>query len=213
MYSLLDETFNADSQRYLWYGICFNEFNNMLKYINKSTEKHLATQLWKIIHNVIFVDEPTEKTIFKGDSENFFSSLVDFIFSLHNQDSSLLILDSTSIKVAQSNFILKLLSCFLDEIFEKKNYSVVLYFMKILMLIQSKEIMKFVISLKQIENKEENIIEVLKNFVQEICQPLLVNENVGGEEKLVISKLMVSLITYVEDSDKETYLKFLLKVR
>lgn len=206
----------------MWFGIFFKRLSVMLSQI-KSAEmeekvKPISGHLWSTIDSAVFQEGSGETTVsFIKPNADFFNSLVDFIFSVHQKQIFY-------INKLHEKFVKKALTAYIHEILENQNYSVVTECVSIIKLILSEQVVKYVLE----ESRSTKGIEKMKNdvttedilngatlsetFVTAILNPLLLHQEITNESKLAVIELVIQLTELVPDGKKDEYLRNVFSV-
>ena len=218
----LNDVFHPLSGRHMWFGIFFKRLNVMLNQI-KSAEKEekvkpISAHLWSAIESAVFQQGSRENTAnFGKPNTDFFNSLVDFIFSLHQKQIFY-------IGKLHEEFVEKALTGYIHEILENQNYSLITECVSIIKLVLSEQVVKCVLeggrNTKGFEQIKNDVItgEVSSNgilsetFVTAILNPLLLHQEIANESKLAMIQLVIQLTELVPGGKKDEYLRNLFSV-
>ena len=206
----------------MWFGIFFKRLSVMLGQI-KSAEteekvKPISGHLWSAIDSAVFQQGSRENKInFVKPNADFFNSLVDFIFSVHQKQVFY-------IGKLHEEFVKKALTGYIHEILENQNYSVVTECVSIIKLVLSEQVVKCVLEesrntkgLEQIKNyvttEEVSSDAILsETFVTAILNPLLLHQEITNESKLAVIQLVIQLTELVPNGKKDEYLRNVFSV-
>ena len=211
-----------------------------MSYVNDQSETGdnghlnlLRKELWKIIGDVI-IDFSDSGIKFKRDHQNFYESLMEFLFCLcrkngpseekpsSSSSSSSCITKGDVLQICEDfdgqcdehlySFLLDVITCYMHRVFTEICSNLTEDLIRITLLTLNKNILSFMTNKKINMNNESTVLgiasndlEICNNFVKFVVLPL----NEGGADCV---QLLIAVAKILPADDKEQYLSSIFQV-